>query len=187
MWTMGMTVQLLPFYHWYFVIETLLFQHSNFSKVDKMIYNSISDTCLIVFAPKLTIKWSVFEPKHCSNSTKCPVNKLKVAAFTASFLQRDVIESCVALIARWRLILPLLFVWFTALPPPMPPALSVSFLPLIHLLDCDIMLHIIRMVLKRTAATRSRSGSEMQFEKVDRLFSTMTCFLYQYSYTFNRF
>ncbi len=28
---------------------------------------------------QIAIKWTVFEQKHCSPSTKCPVNKLKVA------------------------------------------------------------------------------------------------------------
>ncbi len=51
------------FTNWYFVIKTVWFQRSKFSKVNKIIYNSISDTCLIVFVPKLPIKWSVFEQK----------------------------------------------------------------------------------------------------------------------------
>ncbi len=33
--------------------------------------------------------------KHCSNFTKCTVNKLKAAAFIASFSPCDIIESCV--------------------------------------------------------------------------------------------
>ncbi len=36
--------------------------------------------------------------KHHSNFTKCPVNKLIVAAFTASFSLRDIIESCVEIL-----------------------------------------------------------------------------------------
>ncbi len=64
-----------------------------------MIYKSISDTCSIIFVLKFPIKWSVFEQKHHSNSTKCPVNKLKVTAFTASFSPRDIIESCVEILA----------------------------------------------------------------------------------------
>ncbi len=59
-----------------------------------MIYISISDTCSIV----LLVKWSVFEQKHRSNSTKCPVNKLKVATLTASFSPHDVIERCVEIL-----------------------------------------------------------------------------------------
>ncbi len=47
---------------------------------------------------KLPVKWSVFEQKHHSNFTKCLVNKLKAAAFTASFLLCDVIESCVEIL-----------------------------------------------------------------------------------------
>ncbi len=64
-----------------------------------MIYNSISDTCSIVFVLKLPIKWSVFDQKHRSNSTKCPVNKLKATLFTASFSPCDIIESCVEILA----------------------------------------------------------------------------------------
>ncbi len=83
----------------YFVIKTVQFQHSNFFKVDKIIYNSISDTCSIVIVHKLHMIWFVFEQKLCSNSTKCLVNVLKAAAFTASFSQCDVIESCVEILA----------------------------------------------------------------------------------------
>ncbi len=82
-----------------FVIKAVRFQHSNFSKFDKMIYNSISDTCTVVFAPELPVKWYVFEQKHHSNSTKCPVNKLKAGALTASFSPCDIIENCVDILA----------------------------------------------------------------------------------------
>ncbi len=44
----------------------------------------MSDTCLIVFPPKLPVKWSVSEQQLGSTSTKCLVNILKVAAFTDS-------------------------------------------------------------------------------------------------------
>ncbi len=40
---------------WHFVIKSVWFQHSKFSKVAKMIYNSISDVCPVVFAPSLDI------------------------------------------------------------------------------------------------------------------------------------
>jgi E3 ubiquitin-protein ligase UBR2 len=52
------------------------------------------------------------------------------------------------------------------LPPPVPPAFSNVFSTVIHLLDCDVMIHILRLVLSRTCATRSRSWSEMQLEKI---------------------
>ncbi len=39
----------------YFVLKSVWFQHSKFSKVAKMIYNSISDVCLVVFVPNLAL------------------------------------------------------------------------------------------------------------------------------------
>ncbi len=40
----------------HFVIKSVRFQHSKFSKVTKIIYNSISDACLVIFAPNLAIE-----------------------------------------------------------------------------------------------------------------------------------
>jgi E3 ubiquitin-protein ligase UBR2 len=53
-----------------------------------------------------------------------------------------------------------------ALPPPIPPPFQSSFGPVINLLTCDVTICIIKLILKRTAAARSRSWSENQFEKV---------------------
>ncbi|XP_048259504.1 E3 ubiquitin-protein ligase UBR2-like isoform X2 [Haliotis rufescens] len=53
-----------------------------------------------------------------------------------------------------------------ALPPPVPPSLTSQFQPLVDILQCDVMLHIMRVVLTRTAAQRSRSWSEAQFERI---------------------
>ncbi len=65
-----------------------------FLKLIKL-YKITSDRCLIVFARKMVR----FCAKHHSNSTKCLVNKLKVPAFTSSFSSRDVIESCLEILA----------------------------------------------------------------------------------------
>lgn len=53
-----------------------------------------------------------------------------------------------------------------ALPPPVPPALTPGFAGMTGLLQCDTMLHIIRLVLSRAMAAKSRSFSELQLEKV---------------------
>ncbi|XP_064624216.1 E3 ubiquitin-protein ligase UBR2-like isoform X2 [Lineus longissimus] len=53
-----------------------------------------------------------------------------------------------------------------ALPPPVPPPFITSFSPVINILTCDVMIFIMKLILMRTAATRSRSWSENQFEKV---------------------
>ncbi len=47
---------------------------------------------------QMSRKMVVFKQKHRSNSTKCLVNKLKAAIFTASFSLHDVIESCVKIL-----------------------------------------------------------------------------------------
>ncbi|XP_074663047.1 E3 ubiquitin-protein ligase UBR2-like [Tubulanus polymorphus] len=52
-----------------------------------------------------------------------------------------------------------------ALPPPYPPPFSQAFSTIVNLLHCDVMIYLIKIILKRTAATRSRSWSETQFEK----------------------
>ncbi len=86
---------LWTYYHfarWYFI-------RSNFSKVDK---NDIQfhlgymlDCICIQYCPKIVRFWS----KSSFKLQKCPVNKLKVVAFTASFSPHDVIESCVEIFA----------------------------------------------------------------------------------------
>ncbi|GFO34713.1 E3 ubiquitin-protein ligase ubr2 [Plakobranchus ocellatus] len=53
-----------------------------------------------------------------------------------------------------------------ALPPPVPPPFTQQFQEAVHLLDCDLMIEILTVVLKRTAAPRSRSWSEAQFDRV---------------------
>ncbi|KAK3764043.1 hypothetical protein RRG08_046512 [Elysia crispata] len=53
-----------------------------------------------------------------------------------------------------------------ALPPPVPPPFTQQFQEAIHLLDCDLMINILTIVLRRTAAPRSRSWSEAQFDRV---------------------
>ncbi len=56
----GDDLHLLPFHTLIFCIKNSRFQHSNFSKLDKMIYNSMSDTCSIIFVPKMGVKWYFF-------------------------------------------------------------------------------------------------------------------------------
>ncbi|XP_005107156.1 E3 ubiquitin-protein ligase UBR2 isoform X1 [Aplysia californica] len=53
-----------------------------------------------------------------------------------------------------------------SLPPPLPPALSSQFQALVNILQCDVMIHLLSIVLRRTAAPRSRSWSEAQFDRV---------------------
>ena len=56
--------------------------------------------------------------------------------------------------------------WVSALPPPVPPKFKAPFKPILHLLTSDVLLHILSTILSRTAAARSRSWSEAQFERV---------------------
>ncbi|BFZ11988.1 hypothetical protein BsWGS_15028 [Bradybaena similaris] len=53
-----------------------------------------------------------------------------------------------------------------ALPPPVPPPFSKQFEAAVNILHCDIMIHVMTIVLRRTAAPRSRSWSEAQFDRV---------------------
>ncbi|XP_063428523.1 E3 ubiquitin-protein ligase UBR2-like isoform X1 [Mytilus trossulus] len=53
-----------------------------------------------------------------------------------------------------------------ALPPPVPPKVTPMFEPLVGLLQCDIMVHIMHLILQRTVAVRSRSWSEAQVDRV---------------------
>ncbi|XP_036362992.1 E3 ubiquitin-protein ligase UBR2 isoform X2 [Octopus sinensis] len=56
-----------------------------------------------------------------------------------------------------------------ALPPPAPPRFCKLFAGVRNVLSCDVMIHIMTIVLSRTAAERSRSWSETQFERVMHL------------------
>ncbi|KAL5008356.1 hypothetical protein ScPMuIL_013937 [Solemya velum] len=56
-----------------------------------------------------------------------------------------------------------------ALPPPVPPDLRPQFISIRNLLHSDIMMHIFHLILNRTGATRSRSWSEAQLERVFHL------------------
>eukprot|EP00106_Octopus_bimaculoides_P013402 XP_014780844.1 PREDICTED: E3 ubiquitin-protein ligase UBR2-like [Octopus bimaculoides] len=56
-----------------------------------------------------------------------------------------------------------------ALPPPAPPRFCKLFAGVRNVLSCDVMIHIMTIVLSRTAAERSRSWSETQFERVVHL------------------
>ncbi|RWS26023.1 E3 ubiquitin-protein ligase UBR2-like protein [Leptotrombidium deliense] len=51
-------------------------------------------------------------------------------------------------------------------PPPIPPEFSSQFLPIRNLLQCDVLFHVMNLVLQRTNSTYSMSYSETQFEKV---------------------
>ncbi|XP_022244280.1 E3 ubiquitin-protein ligase UBR2-like isoform X1 [Limulus polyphemus] len=51
-------------------------------------------------------------------------------------------------------------------PPPLPSEFSLPFSVIINLLQCDVMAHIMLVVLKRTLNLHSTSYSEGQFEKV---------------------
>ncbi|XP_076464873.1 E3 ubiquitin-protein ligase UBR2-like isoform X2 [Babylonia areolata] len=53
-----------------------------------------------------------------------------------------------------------------ALPPPVPPPFKPAFQPVVQLMCSDIMMHLFSTILDRTAASRSRSWSEAQFERV---------------------
>ena len=53
-----------------------------------------------------------------------------------------------------------------ALPPPVPPRFTPQFQSVINLLQCDVMIYIMELILSRTVATRSRSWSEAQMERV---------------------
>ncbi|ESO96461.1 hypothetical protein LOTGIDRAFT_115669, partial [Lottia gigantea] len=53
-----------------------------------------------------------------------------------------------------------------SLPPPFPPSLTKQFQPMVNILQSEVMIHVFQIILKRTAAARSRSWSEPQFERV---------------------
>ncbi len=51
-------------------------------------------------------------------------------------------------------------------PPPLPPALSDQFLPLVKIMESDVFLHLLSLVLKRADNLRSRCFSENQVHQV---------------------
>jgi len=51
-------------------------------------------------------------------------------------------------------------------PPPIPPDFAPQFAAICSLIQCDLMLHVIHIVLKRTCNLHAVSFSETQFEKV---------------------
>uniref|UniRef100_A0A646QGC2 E3 ubiquitin-protein ligase n=1 Tax=Hemiscolopendra marginata TaxID=943146 RepID=A0A646QGC2_9MYRI len=51
-------------------------------------------------------------------------------------------------------------------PPPVPPQLTSAFAMMVNILQCDIMLHIMYIVLERSSNLRARSYSETQFQKI---------------------
>ncbi|XP_060594831.1 E3 ubiquitin-protein ligase UBR2-like isoform X1 [Ruditapes philippinarum] len=53
-----------------------------------------------------------------------------------------------------------------ALPPPVPPKFKPQFAPIMNLLQCDVMIYLMELILTRAAATRSRSLSETQLERI---------------------
>ncbi len=55
------TLNWLRFRWCHFVIKSVPFQHLKFSKVAKMIYNSISDVCSVIFVPNLAIQSLEFD------------------------------------------------------------------------------------------------------------------------------
>ncbi len=78
------------------MIKTVRFQRKNSSKVDKKnLYNSILDTCSIVFAPKSAAKWHVFLQKLSLKLNKTLVIVVKVTWLESCALAVDVIKTCV--------------------------------------------------------------------------------------------
>ncbi|XP_061173944.1 E3 ubiquitin-protein ligase UBR2-like isoform X1 [Saccostrea echinata] len=53
-----------------------------------------------------------------------------------------------------------------ALPPPVPPRFTSQFERISNLLQCDVMVHILSLILQRSVATRSRSWSETQLDRI---------------------
>ena len=54
----------------------------------------------------------------------------------------------------------------SALPPPEPPKFTSVFQPIRNLLQCDLMMEIMHLILQRSVATRSRSWSEAQLDRL---------------------
>ncbi|XP_048736873.2 E3 ubiquitin-protein ligase UBR2-like isoform X4 [Ostrea edulis] len=52
------------------------------------------------------------------------------------------------------------------LPPPVPPRFAPQFVQIVNLLQCDVMIHILSLILQRSVAMRSRSWSETQLDRV---------------------
>lgn len=51
-------------------------------------------------------------------------------------------------------------------PPPFPPPLCPGFAIMVNVMQCDIMLHLMHIILERSSNLRARSFSETQFQKV---------------------
>lgn len=51
-------------------------------------------------------------------------------------------------------------------PPPPPPKLRETFSMIVNLLQCDVMLHIMQIILERCRDLRARSFSELQLHKI---------------------
>lgn len=100
------SMHLLPIQLLIFFIKTIQFQHSNLSKFDKVIYNSISYTHSIVFASKLSQNSQILSNKQRTKSTKCPIINLKVACVQCIIIAGDIKENCVDSSAKFKLINP---------------------------------------------------------------------------------
>ena len=59
--------------------------------------------------------------------------------------------------------------YFTELPPPVPADLETTFSSLVNLLQCEVMLHLMYLMLQRTSTARSRAWSEAQFDRVSHV------------------
>lgn len=59
----------------------------------------------------------------------------------------------------------------SALPPPVSPPFLGEFRNILKLLSCDVMIHLMSVVISRTESSPSSCWSELQFEKVGQLFS----------------
>lgn len=51
-------------------------------------------------------------------------------------------------------------------PPPVPPPLCKGFAMLVNFLQCDVMLHVMKIILERCLNLRARTFSETQFQKL---------------------
>ncbi len=66
-----------------------------------MIYNCISDTCSIIFQPKLAVKWSVCDKEHYSIFIKMILrvgSSMNTSIILAAW-RRGVMENCVVITA----------------------------------------------------------------------------------------
>jgi hypothetical protein len=53
-----------------------------------------------------------------------------------------------------------------ALPPPVPPPFVAGLEPVVRLLDCDVMVHLLKLVVKRALSKRPKAYSEVQLDRV---------------------